>query len=105
MELVSHQLGRGGIQDLVDGGHDPQLEQRLDHLAGLVAHGCGQLAPPSPTPGSLISSRLISTGGSGGPGLCSGIGGSGLTSTLAGAAGTTGATAAGRAGMTRSGGP
>src|SRR6266496_845396 len=57
-------------------------------------------AASSPTvtdSGSLISSRLISTGGSGGPG--SGLG-SPLTSTFggaAGAAGTAGAGAAGRA--------
>src|SRR6266478_1506042 len=60
-------------------------------------------AASSPTvtdSGSLISSRLISTGGSGGAGLCSGFGGSGLTATLGGAAGATGAAAAGRAGTT-----
>src|SRR6266542_3872368 len=60
-------------------------------------------AASSPTvtdSGSLISSRLISTGGSGGAGLSSGFGGSGLTSTLGGAAGATGAAAAGRAGTT-----
>src|SRR5438034_6678488 len=60
-------------------------------------------AASSPTvtdSGSLISSRLISTGGSGGPG--SGLG-SPLISTFggaAGAAGTTGAATAGRAGGT-----
>ncbi len=44
VEFVCDQLGRRGIQDLVDRGHDTQLEERLDHLARFVTHGCGQLA-------------------------------------------------------------
>ena len=44
MELVGGELGRGGVEHLVHRGHDAQLEQRLDHLAGFPAHGGGELA-------------------------------------------------------------
>ena len=43
-ELVRDQLGRGGIEHLVQRGHHAQLEEGLDHLARLPAHRGGQLA-------------------------------------------------------------
>jgi hypothetical protein len=43
-ELVRHQLGRGGIEHLVQGRHHAQLEQGLDHLTRLAAHRGRQLA-------------------------------------------------------------
>ena len=44
VELVGDELGRRRVQHLVDGGHDAQVEERLDHLAGLVTHRRRELA-------------------------------------------------------------
>ena len=42
-ELIRDELRGGRIEQFVHGGHDAELEQRLDHLAGLPAHLLCQL--------------------------------------------------------------